>query len=159
MEIKCIIVAVDFSAGSLAALSYAAELGRRFEARLVLVHVIDAHDLELIAAASGEDEAKVLGMLRREAGERLATFAAEADGSGVEMESLVSSGVPYHQIALKARELAADMIVMGGQGTGRERMAEIFFGSTAEKVVRLLPCPVLCVPGPDGARVERKVGT
>jgi nucleotide-binding universal stress UspA family protein len=36
---------------------------------------------------------------------------------------------------------------MGGYGRGgRGPIEEVFFGSTAEKVVRLLPCPVLCVP-------------
>jgi len=29
---------------------------------------------------------------------------------------------------------------------GQEDLERIFFGSTAEKVIRLLPCPVLCVP-------------
>ena len=146
MDIKSILVGIDFSEGSRSAFRYAAELARPFEARLVLVHVIDGHDLGLLASATGEDEARVLQKLRREAGQRLSEFVAAAGEAGVEAESLVTSGVPYHQIALKARELAADLIVVGGVGTGRDRMAEIFFGSTAEKVVRLLPCPVLCVP-------------
>jgi len=39
------------------------------------------------------------------------------------------------------------MIVMGGHGRmGNGQIDKIFFGSNAEKVVRLLPCPVLCVP-------------
>jgi nucleotide-binding universal stress UspA family protein len=146
MDIKSILVGVDFSQGSRSALRYATGLARRFEARLVLIHVIDDHDLRLISSATGEEEAKLLRRLRHEAGQRLAEFAAAEGGAGVEAESLVSSGLPYHQIALKARELAADLIVVGGQGMSRDRMPEMFFGSTAEKVVRLLPCPVLCVP-------------
>jgi nucleotide-binding universal stress UspA family protein len=39
------------------------------------------------------------------------------------------------------------MIVIGGHGRGGDgEIDEIFFGSAAERVVRLLPCPVLCVP-------------
>jgi nucleotide-binding universal stress UspA family protein len=56
-------------------------------------------------------------------------------------------GIPFQEIAVIARDLAVDLIVMGGYGrSGRGPIEEIFFGSTAEKAVRLLPCPVLCVP-------------
>jgi nucleotide-binding universal stress UspA family protein len=42
------------------------------------------------------------------------------------------------------------MIVMGGHGrVGDGQIDKIFFGSAAERVVRLLPCPVLCVPQED----------
>lgn len=146
MDIKVILVGVDFSEGSRSAFRYAMELARRFEARLVLVHVINAHDIRLIASAKGEDEGRLLSSLRREAQERLAAFLAAEGAASSEAETLVTSGMPYHQMALKARELAADLIVMGGQGMSRDRMVEALFGSTAERVVRLLPCPVLCVP-------------
>jgi nucleotide-binding universal stress UspA family protein len=65
-------------------------------------------------------------------------------------------GIPFQEIAVIARDLAADLIVMGGYGrSGRGPIEEVFFGSTAEKVVRLLPCPVLCVPG-EGPAVTGK---
>jgi nucleotide-binding universal stress UspA family protein len=146
MEIETIIVGIDFSEGSRNAFRHAAALARRFEARLVMVHVIDEHDLRLIAETRGEEVADVLQRLRREAGQRLSEFVSASGETGIQTESLVTSGLPYHQLSLKARELAADLIVVGGVGTSRDRMAEIFFGSTAEKVVRLMPCPVLCVP-------------
>lgn len=146
MEIETIIVGIDFSEGSRNAFRHACALARRFEARLVTIHVIDEHDLRLIAEVRGEEVAAVLQRLRREAGQRLAEFVAATGEAGVQTESLVTSGLPYHQLALKARELAADLIVVGGVGKSRERLAEVFFGSTAEKVVRLMPCPVLCVP-------------
>ena len=54
---------------------------------------------------------------------------------------------PSQEIVKKAKELAVDLIVMGGYGRlGQRDLERIFFGSTAAKVVRLLPCPVLCVP-------------
>ncbi|MFH0809641.1 MAG: universal stress protein [Pseudomonadota bacterium] len=146
MEIHSILVGVDFSEGSRSALHYAAGLARGFGARLVLVHVVDSHDLRIIADACGENEARTLERLRREAAERMVEFVAADDAEGTQVESLVTTGVPYHQLALKARELVVDLIVLGAQGAGRDRMEELFFGSTAEKVVRLLPCPVLCVP-------------
>jgi nucleotide-binding universal stress UspA family protein len=66
---------------------------------------------------------------------------------GLEVTSMVTVGIPFQEIAVVARDLAVDLIVMGGYGrSGRGPIEEVFFGSTAEKVVRLLPCPVLCVP-------------
>jgi nucleotide-binding universal stress UspA family protein len=60
---------------------------------------------------------------------------------------MVAIGVPFQEIAVVARDLWVDLVVMGGYGRGgRGSIEEVFFGSTAEKVVRLLPCPVLCVP-------------
>jgi len=150
MDINSILVGIDFSEGSRAAFRYATELARRFGARTVLVHVISDHDLKLVASVSGEDEAQLLGRLRREAEQQLRNFITDEGSSGLAAETLVCAGAPYQQIALKARELAADLIVMGGGGMTRDRMAEAFFGSTAEKVVRLMPCPVLCVPAKGG---------
>ena len=66
---------------------------------------------------------------------------------GLDLTSMVTVGLPFQEIAAVARDLAADLIVMGGYGrSGRGPIEKVFFGSTAEKVVRLLPCPVLCVP-------------
>ena len=62
---------------------------------------------------------------------------------------MVAVGIPFQEISVIARELAVDLVVMGGYGRrGRGPIDEVFFGSTAEKVVRLLPCPVMCVPLP-----------
>ncbi len=62
---------------------------------------------------------------------------------------MVTTGIPFQEIAIIARDLAADLIVMGGYGrSGRGPIEEVFFGSTAEKVVRLLPCRgVVCALG------------
>jgi nucleotide-binding universal stress UspA family protein len=59
------------------------------------------------------------------------------------VETRTASGVPYREIVREARECGAGLIVIGTHGrTGVER---VIFGSTAEKVVRMAPCPVLSV--------------
>jgi len=55
------------------------------------------------------------------------------------VETRTASGVPYREIVREARECGAGLIVIGTHGrTGVER---VIFGSTAEKVVRMSPCP------------------
>jgi nucleotide-binding universal stress UspA family protein len=59
------------------------------------------------------------------------------------VEARIATGVPYREIVREARECGAGLIVIGTHGrTGVER---VIFGSTAEKVVRMSPCPVLSV--------------
>jgi nucleotide-binding universal stress UspA family protein len=78
---------------------------------------------------------------------QLGQFLKTVQPGKMEVESMVALGVPFQEIAVVARDLAVDLVVMGGYGRGgRGPIEEVFFGSTAEKVVRLLPCPVLCVP-------------
>ena len=58
-------------------------------------------------------------------------------------KTLVRTGVPYAEIAEAARALKADLIILTTHGyTG---LKHVFLGSTAERVVRHAPCPVLTV--------------
>jgi nucleotide-binding universal stress UspA family protein len=62
---------------------------------------------------------------------------------GVPVETKVATGIPSEDIARVARELPADLIIMGTHG--RAGMSHLLLGSVAEKVVRGAPCPVLTV--------------
>ena len=97
----------------------------------------------------------LLPPFRDEAQQHLDKFLGECCRDGLEVTSMVTVGIPFQEIAVVARDLAADLIVMGGYGrSGRGPIDKVFFGSTAEKVVRLLPCPVLCVPWESRAVTE-----
>jgi nucleotide-binding universal stress UspA family protein len=85
-----------------------------------------------------------------QAKKNLERFLADNDSEKLVAEKIVTVGTPFQTIALRAIALGADMIVMGGHGrVGNGQIDKIFFGSAAERVVRLLPCPVLCVPQED----------
>lgn len=58
---------------------------------------------------------------------------------------MIVTGVPFHEIVKTARLEQVDLIVMGRYG-GTGELEKIFFGSTAEKVVRVAPCAVLSIP-------------
>jgi nucleotide-binding universal stress UspA family protein len=57
------------------------------------------------------------------------------------------TGRPYIQIVRQAEKLEADLIVLATHG--RRGVSHLVFGSNAEKVVRLSPCPVLTVKHPE----------
>ena len=65
------------------------------------------------------------------------------------------TGVPFQEIIKIAHREQASLIVMGRyEGTGE--MEKIFFGGTAEKVVRIAPCAVLSIPLNDDRLTSRK---
>jgi nucleotide-binding universal stress UspA family protein len=141
LKIKTILVPLDFSRASMEALSYAVSLATKFAAVIHLVHV---------SAPDEASEVPEAGHLMRQTAESLA-FAREKLAETHEKHvppfwpanSHVRTGQPYHEICQQAREIDADLIVLATRGhTGLKR---ILLGSTAERVVRFTPCPVLVV--------------
>lgn len=147
-----ILVAVDFSEESRSALACAAELAARFDASLTLVHVVEPHfgppdaDVpELTGAGSDAEEFAEAKLDLNALGEQML-------GPCRVVETLVRSGLAFFEITESAKALGADLIVVGTHGyTGVKRA---LLGSTAEKVVRHAPCPVLVARnGPSGLHV------
>jgi len=147
MKLQKLLVPVDFSKSSEMAFTYAKFLARKFSAAIHLIHVVDKRYVERIAEFNGESEDEVSQKLSLQAREKLDNFLSNNDSEGVVADRIVAVGVIFQTIALKAQALDVDLIVMGGHGRiGNGQIDKIFFGSAAERVVRLLPCPVLCVP-------------
>lgn len=138
-----ILLPSDFSGCSAEAARAARRLAERFGSRLIVLHVLD-EPAALDPMFRGEVPLELLrGRMEQYAREGMEAFLkAHFEGlSGV--ETRMASGVPYREIVREARECGAGLIVIGTHGrTGVER---VIFGSTAEKVVRMAPCPVLSV--------------
>ena len=132
LAIGRILVPVDFSDCSLAALDHAASLAQRFGASIHVLHVWDHRDQTLAHFAqtgAGEAMDSVLGDL-------------EQHGVGG-VRGRLASGDPSETIIQIAREEHYDLIVMGTHG--HSGLVHLLHGSVAEKVVRRAPCPVLTV--------------
>jgi nucleotide-binding universal stress UspA family protein len=142
-HIRRILVPVDFSEHSRDALRYAVDLGAIFDAELILVFVVESMgypaDLGYGQVAIPQIERELSDRGRAE----LERIAREYVGGKLPVKFHVPAGRPFVEIIKAAREFEADMIVIATHGhTGMEH---ILFGSTAEKVVRKAPCPVLVV--------------
>ncbi len=147
MNISMVLVPVDFSDCAVSALNYAKQMFSSKGVDLVLMHVVDSRTTYRIAQYVKEPIDAVKERLVNQAKQSLRRFLKENSATDLVKETIVSYGPPFQEIAIKARELQPDLILMGGYGSkGKGQIDEIFFGSTVEKVVRLLPCPVLCVP-------------
>jgi nucleotide-binding universal stress UspA family protein len=85
--------------------------------------------------------------MRKNAEERLDEYKTMGN-EGVEIDAIVSEGLPFLEIINKAEDFAVDAIVMGKVGR-RGPFEKLLFGSTAEKVLRASRCPVIALPESD----------
>jgi nucleotide-binding universal stress UspA family protein len=147
LQIKTILVPVDFSRASMHALKYTIPLAEEFNAAIHLVHVQPADEFTAIPGAGRLmlNCADAVALMQ----DRLAEVQEKDDVKFCLDNCHVVSGRPYQEICKLAGELAVDLIVLPTRGhSGLKRLA---LGSTAERVVRHAPCPVLI---PRGSRFE-----
>ena len=147
-----ILVPVDFSPCSEEAFRVALTLARTFQAKLLLLHVIDTSPLAtfnqmgLLTVPSDAQGQK--RRLRHHARLNVRRLLESEAIKGVTVTRIVLEGGPFVEIAKTARMEKVDLVVMGSYGGRSGNVDKIFFGSTAERVVRTAGCPVLTVPLP-----------
>ncbi|MDH4099383.1 MAG: universal stress protein [Nitrospirota bacterium] len=141
MKIKKILVPTDFSEGARPAMDYAISLAKDYKAGLCILHVIQ----ELTVTPGWYEgvipmESLYMSIEEGATGE-MDRLMSETDLPDV--EKVISRGYPAAEILRTAQERGVDLIVIGTHG--RSGVDHLLFGSTAEKVVRQAPCPVLTV--------------
>jgi len=147
-----ILVPVDFSSCSEEAFRVALTLARNFQAELLLLHVIDTsalaafNRLGLLAVPSDAQAQK--RRLRHHARLNTRRLLDSETVTGVKITRMLAEGVPFVEISQMVRVEKVNLVVLGSYGGRSDRVDKIFFGSTAEKVVRTAGCPVLTVPLP-----------
>lgn len=140
MTIKTIVAAIARENGDEPVAHRAIQLAQEHEARLIFVHVIEsvpAPDPHLPLPA---DEKAVSRVLMADAVESVERIIASAGGRA---EISVEFGKADELIERLARDYVADLLVIG---VGKpQNLREKLFGSTADRLVRSSPCPVLVV--------------
>jgi nucleotide-binding universal stress UspA family protein len=137
-----ILVPIDFSEHSSAALENAVELAKVFGSKLHLLHCypiqpggISPYGIVIPSSYVAE--------LRKAATKQLAEWQAKRVPAGIAVESSTSSEAPAEAVLQTAKQIGADLIVIGTRGlTG---LKHVMLGSVAERTVRLATCPVLTV--------------
>jgi nucleotide-binding universal stress UspA family protein len=145
VAIKNILMATDFSDNSKWALTYALSFAKQYQAKLYLLHVIQqpTYPLGMYAEISFDAMDKFSRNIS-EATEKEMAKLREKELQGFEnYECLVIYGTPFLEILRTAKDKGVDLIIVGTHG--RTGLDHVLFGSTAEKVVRRAPCPVLSV--------------
>jgi universal stress protein A len=139
-----ILVAVDFSDYSKAALDYATFLAESFGATLTLVHAVEPYVYpEDLSAGFTIDQIDARWMQKQK--EKLEALR-QTIKEGIPATVVVTMGTAWNGIVGAAKSWNADLIVIGTHG--RTGLKHALVGSTAERVVRHAACPVLVVHAP-----------
>jgi nucleotide-binding universal stress UspA family protein len=138
--LRNVLVPIDFSETSTKALPYVSELAKTLRAEVTLIHVmVPLPTAEFIYPTSAE----IRPQIKRSAEDFLLRVQHESLNEAIPTETVVRSGFPYLEITKCAQRMQSDMIIMTSHGhTGFNRA---LLGSTADRVVRHSPCPVLVV--------------
>lgn len=145
-NINKILVPIDFSNYSKNALKYAVNFAKKFNSKIYLVYVVEPviypSDFSMGQVTFPVSDIE----MNERAKDELESLAKTEIGSQFEVETVIKTGKPFVEINETASELDIDLIIIATHGhTGMEHL---LFGSTAEKVVRKAPCPVLTLREP-----------
>jgi nucleotide-binding universal stress UspA family protein len=145
-QINKILVPVDFSDYSKSSLRYAVNFSKYFKAEMILIYVVEPviyppdFSMGQIAIPAINPE------WDQRAREELYKLAESEIHGDVKVKTIIKTGKPFMEIIEAAEEEDIDLIIIATHG--HSGVEHILFGSTAEKVVRKAPCPVLTLREP-----------
>ena len=142
MEIRKILVPLDFSEYSEQAFHWAVIVAEKWQAQLLVLHVVPRTSYPLMVTGSFDIGDFEVG-LRADAEAQAKEFLAKVQNREVPIEVRTLVGEPFHDICHVAEQEQSDLIVMGSHG--RTGLSHVLLGSVAERVMRHTPCPVLVV--------------
>jgi universal stress protein A len=145
VEIRCILVPLDFSEAAGAVLDWAIHLADEHHSRIVLFHAyhLPVEFQQLEGAYLPPD---FWANVKAEAAESLNRYAEQVRSRGIAVETVVTEGYAATAIVDEIETQQADLVVIGTHGLSG--LKHLLLGSIAERVVQKAPCPVLTVKTP-----------
>jgi nucleotide-binding universal stress UspA family protein len=147
LPFKKILWPTDFSEPSYEALKAAIELASRFSAELYVMHAVSS--LPVVPGPSGPTSFNVSlyeEELQESAVNSIKEIIKNKIPNSIKTHSIVSAGLVADEIVQEAEKQKIDLIVTATHGERGWR--HLIFGSIAEKVVRMAPCPIMVVHAP-----------
>ena len=153
--IKKMIVAIDLSEYSRDILKYAGTLAKSINTELIIVNVINNRDIEALQKAAMETDAfSVEEWLIRQKEERrglIEGLIEETGCSHLPNKIVFHEGVPFRELLKAVDEEGANLVALGAKGRGN--VPGELVGSTAEKMCRRCPVPILSLRSPSHKKV------
>ena len=143
VQMKNILCATDFSDFSNHTIPYGVALAKEFDAKLYICHVIDLSSI----AIYGEFQLNPVDQqnrIRKQAAEQLDQIIGEQP---VKWEPLISVGHTADEVSRLVEEKAIDLVIAATRG--RSGLKRLILGSVTERLMRVLPCPLLVVHSPE----------
>lgn len=141
--IKDVLVPTDFSKCSVSAVKVAAQLAKKLNATIHLLHVIETPVVAYDAGMVNFESLPQAMFMKDLADDNMKNLLAEPFLQGVSVESKIEYDAIYTRINHYVEKHHIHLIVMGSHGA--KGFNEIVLGSNAERVVRYASCPVLTI--------------
>ncbi|GBD92374.1 universal stress protein family protein [bacterium BMS3Abin04] len=146
-----ILYPTDFSENAIKALEYVKKLKEAGTQEILIVHIYDKKKINALWEAQeiidfgppNLEEKKVVDKMLSHSYNRLVRLEEDLKKLGFKVEIIVKEGDPPREIAKIAEEEKVSLIVVGEKG--ESALEQLFLGSTAGKIVRDSPVPVLVV--------------
>src|SRR5690349_9401402 len=146
---KKILVPIDFSKTAQIAIGVAADIARKANSELTLLHVVEeasggSFNVEGEATYGDDPEERIFTIkLIERARKQIAKALDDPRLDGVKVRSELRIGSAFHGMTTIISERKVDLVVMGT--AGNTDLENMIIGSNTEKVVRTAQCPVLVV--------------
>lgn len=154
MKTYTILCPTDFSECSLNAVEYAAKLGEKLQAKLILFHVPDKEDYEKLFPGTILDES--LHTAKKKLQSLVATVQEESLSNGLSScEGVIRAGKTVATILKFSESEGTDLVIMGTEGVNEFK--ENYIGTKSSKVVLKAGCDVFIIPRKVFFKVPRKL--
>ncbi len=141
IQLSKILCPTDYSKTSEKAVRYSIELGKKVDASVRFLHVIQPENIaEKTAFSYGLSKKETTGEV---VPEHFRRFLQEEKKKGLSADIVILRGDPFDGITRQAEEWGADLLIMGSHG--RTGFTRIMMGSVAEAVFHAVDVPVLLV--------------
>jgi nucleotide-binding universal stress UspA family protein len=154
-EIRKIMIGCDLSKYSKEVLHYAGEIAKKFQAELTIVNVINKRDIDIILkVAQGQFDRNIEKYVEKSAEEyikrvkgkrsrEMDKLIEETGCNQITIRKVFRVGIPFQELLRAIEAENANLMVMGQKGS--TDLADVLFGSNAEKLFRRCPIPLLRV--------------
>jgi nucleotide-binding universal stress UspA family protein len=148
-----IVLGCDFSPDSMQAVAHASAIAQEYQAELHLVHVLEPSIYRMLEKNVTELVLRLEEAVRESVGHRLRELLPEEAYDWSRVVTAVLSGTAHAEILRYAKDVGADLIVVGARG--HRNLHEFLVGSTTDRILRQAPCPVLTLRK-DAARAPER---
>jgi universal stress protein A len=142
LHVQKILVPIDFSTPCNKAFKYALGFARQFGSQIIMIHVIEPAGIVETEPSEGEERPRNRNELAL-AEEKMQALTDASGDENLHITSGIRRGVATHEIVQAAERLDVDLIIMATHGL--RGWKHFGLGSTADRVARAAPCPVLVV--------------
>lgn len=147
IKIERILFPTDFSPCAEHALKYALMFALEQRAKLYVLHVISDMNTPTVFGLELYPVLKDYEKIEEKAKQVIQQVIPEQFLKKIEVENIIVQGTPFVEIIKCAKKNNVDLITIATHG--RTGISHVLMGSTAEKIVRMAPCPVLTIKHPE----------